>query len=422
MPGPLLKLRSFPRPAWAARVAAARLPRWVVPAGRVLTYRLFPPAAFLLIILLWLGAHLSYGLPEIVAFDPPLGDGPYQLYNPLRRIAAGQRGGADFQYFHGVAVPYLHYPVFAAAGQDVYASELSRKLVSLALYAGGFLFVFAAATRRLVPALALTAVALVIGDQVGTIGMWDLMWPTNSIIGVRSAVPFLVIGMLLAGLRPTREAALAGAGAGAAVLLGTEHGVALAVMLGLLWFARRQLGLAGGGLVPLLVGLAAFALTLAGLLLLIAGPDGAPHALRYAFRDLPADQFWYFGAPPNRFVHSLRDFTDRPVWVTALGPAAVLAALIAGWMHRNPEARPLGVVLLAALGYGLLAGVGYLGYVAVHYAQPLARVAVAVGLVLAWRVGRWAATESPFAASAARGLKLGAAALAGVLILAGPTP
>jgi hypothetical protein len=248
------------------------------------------------------------------------------------------------------------------------------------------------------------------------------MWPSNSIVGVRSAVPFLVIGVLLAGLRPTWEAAIAGAGAGAAVLLGTEHGVALAVTLGLLWFTRRQLGLAGGGIVPLLVGLVAFTVTLAGLLLLIAGPDGAPRALRYAFRDLPADQFWYFGAPPNRFVHSLRDFTDRSPWVTSLGPAAVLVAVLVGWLSRNPAARPLGVVLLAALGYGLLAGVGHLGYVAAHYFQPLTRVAMAVGLVLAWRAARWAFTESPFAEPAARGIRLGVAAIAGVLIVAGPTP
>src|SRR3954470_14162763 len=62
-------------------------------------------------------------------FGPPI-DGPFQLYNALRRIAAGQHGGVDFQFFHGLAIPYLHYPFFRLFGGGFTASEVSRQLIT----------------------------------------------------------------------------------------------------------------------------------------------------------------------------------------------------------------------------------------------------------------------------------------------------
>ena len=77
-----------------------------------------------------------------------MGDGPFQLFNPLRRIAAGQTGGTDFQYFHGLALPYLHYPLYALLGRDFFASEVARYSVSQVAYLGAFLFVFGAPPAR----------------------------------------------------------------------------------------------------------------------------------------------------------------------------------------------------------------------------------------------------------------------------------
>src|SRR5262245_35980773 len=62
-------------------------------------------------------------------FGPPI-DGPFQLYNALRRIAAGQHGGADFQFFHGIGLPYLHYLPFRLLGGGFTGSELARQLVT----------------------------------------------------------------------------------------------------------------------------------------------------------------------------------------------------------------------------------------------------------------------------------------------------
>lgn len=399
-----------PRPRAAG--AAAR-------AGAVAVGRVVPAAAFVFVIVLWAVPHLATILFPLRVFEPTLGDGPYQTFNPLRRIAAGERGGADFQCFHGIGLPYLHYPIFSLAGKTIVASELSRITLCFAQYLFGYLFVFGCLTRRVTPTLALTAAALILGDQLWLL---QIVYPTNSSIGVRSAVPLLLFGVLLAGLRPSREAVILGAGAAVAVALGTEHGIAASVALGLVWVGRRCIGHPAGQLRPLALGMTTFAVTLAGLLLAICGPDGAVRALRYALVDVPADQFWFFGAPPQNYVYSVKALpVIRDIWVTAIGPAAVCAAIMVGWASRDRAARPLAVILLPALFCGLLGGVGYLGYISIHYLQPLGRLSVVVGLVLAWRAWSWATTRAPFAAEAGRALRLALGVVTAVAIVAGPT-
>src|SRR3954471_15665207 len=56
--------------------------------------------------------------------------GPFQLFNGLRRIAAGQRLGGTFQVFHGPGVPYLHFIPFWLLVRSFVASEMSRQRVS----------------------------------------------------------------------------------------------------------------------------------------------------------------------------------------------------------------------------------------------------------------------------------------------------
>src|SRR3954468_9790016 len=165
------------------RLPTVRLPARVPSAARLIIFRILPAAAFLALIGLWVGANLLQSLRVVLAFDPDPADGPFQMFNPLRRIAAGQRGGVDFQYFHGLGVPYLHYPIFAAAGRDLFASELARQLVGVGQLVGGFLVLFAGATRRLLPTLGLTAAALVLADQLLGSGM---TYPGHSQAGVRS--------------------------------------------------------------------------------------------------------------------------------------------------------------------------------------------------------------------------------------------
>jgi hypothetical protein len=384
----------------------------------VLVYRIAPTAAFLALILLWVAAYLLDALKVVLSFDPDLADGPFQMFNPLRRIAAGQRGGVDFQYFHGLGVPYLHYPIFAAAGKDLFASELARQLVGIVQLVGGFLVLFAGATRRVLPTLGLTAAALVLADQLLGSGM---TYPGHSQAGVRSLAPVLLVGLLLANLRPLWEAVLAGAIAGIGLLLGTEHGVAAVVMLGLVWVRRRWTKHPGGSLRWAVLAAVAFVTTAGCLLIAIGGPDGAAAAMRYAFRDLPADQFWYFGAPPNVFPYKWEHLYARSLLLGYAGPVLVVAAVLLGWVSRDRGWRPVGIVLLAGLAAGVLGAVGYLGYMSAHYLGPPLRMMIGVGLVAAWHAGSWAAAHPAFGPAAARAFRFAGVILAGVLLVAGPS-
>src|SRR4029079_6505594 len=84
-----------------------------------------------------LAAMLFRGiLGSVAPFDGTMYDGPFQLYNGLRRIDAGQRPGGDFVPFHGLGLPLFHYLFYKALGGDLFASEVSRRLVrELALLA-----------------------------------------------------------------------------------------------------------------------------------------------------------------------------------------------------------------------------------------------------------------------------------------------
>lgn len=330
---------------------------------------------------LWVLAHVWYDSRALREFDDHIGDGPFQLLNPLRRIAAGQVGGIDFQYFHGIALPYLHYPFYYLLGADFFASEVARYGVSQVAYLGAFLFVFGCATRRLGATLALTAVALVLTERVG----YDsLALPGVNLIGLRTTCPLLILGVLLGGFRPSREAVAAGVLAGIGFTLGTDHGMASGVMLGVVCLGRAIARLPGGRIQYLGYMIAASVGGAAATLLIIGGLAGAVGALRYALVELPADQFWFFGVPPNKFLHFPRQlFAERYLLPSVIVPAAIAVAGVAG-MRRHPALRPLGVVLIGAMSYSVLSCVGYFGYCSAHYLTPGLRVMVVAGLVGGW--------------------------------------
>src|ERR1051325_3884805 len=77
---------------------------------------------------------MSIGVEATMHFLGSAIDGPFQLYNALRRIAAGQHGGGDFQFFSRIGVPYLHYLPFWLLGGSFAASELTRQLLTIVVY------------------------------------------------------------------------------------------------------------------------------------------------------------------------------------------------------------------------------------------------------------------------------------------------
>src|SRR5262245_21297440 len=87
----------------------------------------------------WVILFLVFAAPSvIVAFENAMHfsgsaiDGPFQLYNALRRIQAGFRPGIDFQFFHGLGTAYLHYLPDRLFGGGLAGSQLARELIAAA--------------------------------------------------------------------------------------------------------------------------------------------------------------------------------------------------------------------------------------------------------------------------------------------------
>src|SRR6266568_21089 len=116
-------------------------------------------------------------------------DGPFQLYNALRRIAAGFRPGVDFQFFHGLGVPYVHYWLFRALGGRFQDAEMARELIAVAVFPASMLVFFRAFARTWARAACLTAAAI---GVVYAMKLPPLLFALNSMVGLRSTLPALI--------------------------------------------------------------------------------------------------------------------------------------------------------------------------------------------------------------------------------------
>lgn len=326
-------------------------------------------------------------------------DGAFQLYNPLRRMAAGELPGRDFPFFHGVAVPWLHFPFFQLLGGNIFASEFTRWMLSPVLFgASGYLFL-----RALLGGWQRALIGLSV--LVATAYLWSptLFEPGNSMIGIRSMSPLLVAAALLWPIRRYRTAfgfvqwhtslLIAYLLLGVAFATGTEQGVAaigafLLVRLAENWrrlrFTLRLLG-------QTLVDVVATGVSVLVVLALLTGGHAAA-AIRYALIDVPGDQGWVFGSLPNIGLNpasltwsllggaSLDVRQTVPGYIIAL-VVSLLFVVLAGIM-RLIQLRHVAVFAFLWL-YGLAVLGSVLGYINLNdQMAPLGRVcaAIAVGL------------------------------------------
>jgi hypothetical protein len=330
-------------------------------------------------------ALITVAFEEAMHFRGPPLDGPFQLFNALRRIGAGQRIGETFQFFHGPAVPYLFYPTFALGGSSFFASEMSRQLISIILFLGLMLAAFRAWTGSWRQGLPLAVAATLI-----SIEFWlnALTLPINSLLGVRSAMP-IVVGIHLL-LRPEGRRAEVERGVllGLALLLGTEQGVASIGALAIVTFIaalrqKRWVGPAMAVVIPAITAIGVYLLVV----LLLAGPRFVGSVLHFNFREVPQDQLWYFGAPPNPFLSKWSEFLPLlsvARWWIVLGAAVVIA--LRGLWRESRDADPRRAVAEAFLMvYGVISLASMLGTFVAVYAEPAVRVAIVVLLVWAYR-------------------------------------
>lgn len=268
-------------------------------------------------------------------------DGALQTWFAADHFARGEALGSAFQSYLGITMVLALLPVFILGGKTLFASTLAAYTMVLlsafaCAYACAWLIRPIPPRARWQAALVLLALFYYAGPLAGQAS--GIAWPATLDPGVslrplRGALPFFVLPFFVVLARRVALEGRALAGglplglvAGAGLLWSNDAGIPLVIALaGALVLALWER--------PLLLAktLAAFVpgvMASAGAILL-AVTHGAPGAwFTYNFRDVAADQFWFFG-PWNRATR-------------ILSPADVPQILL----HADPLAA-LGLVVLA---------------------------------------------------------------------------
>ncbi len=356
---------------------------------------------------LWIGV-LIYGIVLYFAsmealqhafyFDGYPTNGAFQLLDPLRRVADGQIVGKDFFVFHGIGAVFLHYPIFALFGKNIFASQLAHYFVSPLLFMlSSILFGFVVFEKEWRKGIFVTSIV------VGYYWMRQsiLITPGNSILGVRSIGPIFGFVLLYAALRfgfqkisrsledqslARRIAwnqhgafgAVAGLVCAAVFFISTEHGLAFVLGFGVATLLVYPASVPHRFVVACVSGVS----FLLGVTILFSMASGryALDAIRYALVDVPSDQFWYFGAPPNRYLTQGidSDWFIPILFFTVLALTAVL--FVVAYKKRSFAHYSVWMVLLYSLG----TFIPQLGYYGRSYAEPAVRMLVGLAIVLLW--------------------------------------
>lgn len=266
-------------------------------------------------------------------------DGALQTWFAADHFARGEQLGTGFQSYLGITMVLALLPVFVAGGKTLFASTLAAYMMVLA---GAFACSYACVWLiRPIPSQARWQAALVLvflfyfaGPLAGQVS--GVTWPATLDPGVslrplRGALPFVVMPFFVVLVRRVLLEGRALAGglplglvAGAGLLwsndAGIPQGLALTGALVLALWERPTL---------LAKTLAAFALGVmasAGAVLL-AVTHGAPGPwLQYNFRDVAADQFWFF-APWERSTRILSP-ADLPNILAHADPLSALGLVV----------------------------------------------------------------------------------------------
>lgn len=270
--------------------------------------------------------------------DTYAANGTFQLYNPLRRLAEGEIAGYDFPFFHGVGVILLHFPVFFVLGEHLFAAETAKYLVSPILFLLSSFTFFYAYFRKFQKAIISTAIFTIVASLC-----IDVIWPENSLVGARSTLPVLVAAAMI--WKTTRVVKIKSYTVsyndiaavillGVSVACGTEQGVAaiMAFLLLRAFTTYKQSKLRPITFIKL--GIVIISLSLSVLFVMsILTLGHAFNALHYALVDIPNDQSWYFGTPPNGYLTwgnllpELLNWRLRYIYLLAM--TAIMLAVIA---------------------------------------------------------------------------------------------
>lgn len=334
---------------------------------------------------------IMIALNNALFFDGYAEDGAFQLLNPLRRIMNGGVPGRDFVFFHGVAVPLIHLPSYLLFGQGIFGEEMTRWTVSPVLFALSAFCFFYAVRRRLTLALGLSTVVTVLG----ALAIPFLVFPITSILGVRSVLPVFLLAIVLNQRRMARPVVLRGHTApggfswyelvvgvmlGVAVVCGTEFGMAAVLAFFITHITYRvDIAQLRERAISAARVFGVFIVALFVLLSLIT--LGHPWAaLQYAFIDIPSDQLWYFGVPPNTYLswNNIGGVLMRDWLLQIMLAIALLAVLLIVKVHRHRKYAVETQTFIYGWLAGLFAMVSMLGYYSSTEAAALVRMSLLI--------------------------------------------
>jgi hypothetical protein len=386
---------------WSKQKKTSGVKAWIAKQS---TTRLYMVGTLILLAVLGFGALIT-ALGNALFFEGYAADGAFQLLNPLRRLMDGQVLGQDFNFFHGVGVPLLHLPFYLLFGQGLFGEELTRWLVSPALFSLSAFCFFYVLRRKFTFALGMSMVVTALAMLI----IPFLVLPLTSILGVRSVAPVFLLALVLNQVRLSRPIVKdarskfikswtwyelsAGVLLAVSLLCGTEFGMAaiLAFIIAHLAYAVRPKETFKIRLLSLSRVGASFAVSLFGILSAITlGHPFEP--LKYALIDIPTDQFWYFGVPPNDYIHFNNAIvTIMTDWrILIMWGIALVAGLFAWRVHRLRKYRVETQAFIFGLLAGVFAMVSMLGYYSNSQAGALGRMGLLVGgAALFILVGHW---------------------------------
>lgn len=333
---------------------------------------------------------LVVGYIDSLVFDGYPFDGPFQSYNALRRIDNGQIIGLDTQYFHGILIPYLNYPLYSLFGGNLFASEFSRITINALIYFVYFFCFYKLFHHNKKLVFALFFIYLFVSESQ------LLMTGTHSFIVsvhlnlLRTILPLVIFVFLIRAELPVRNKVLVTACLTVlAYYMGNEHGIYSFLALVFYWAIYQgnirtkfiNMGLYVGAVAVLLIG-SHYAFL------------GGINNLKF-MSDITQDQVWYFGNFPNDFYSSFGSFIGGDANLARRALASLLYValltvlaiyfLCSKYVKAIFSKKELNASIFFVI-YGGLGMLSLLGYLGAHYLDSLLRSYLIIILLILSKV------------------------------------
>jgi hypothetical protein len=345
--------------------------------------------AWLTLILLMIASSLSVWVEVARNWLPPV-DGPYQTANACRRILAGQVPGRDFVVFHGLGLNWYHVPFYALMGGSIQGTVASyftagALVIPIPLIFAARLGGFSWRASMIVGLLLINVMLVVPGPS------YNAVMPGGNMLGTRIALSLLPVMSALLFMRTKRpvwqSTVAVGAAIGVAMSVSQDQGISLLAGSAMAFFFAKAIRT--NWKISLAAGVRALLTSATVYLLLVTVMSaGEPQEyLTFAWKRIPENQFWLFGAS-SAFFGTWKDLLNKtfvivPTVVTVMMWFGALIVRRIGGADRADR----GMILPWMAWYAVASLHPLLGYLSGHYfasAMYAALVIVAVSIPSFW--------------------------------------